>query len=161
MATVNLSCGEILSKLNEHLYPRIEKQTFMALGLAIINHTDGVLQWANSGQPHPIVKQGEQVSGFESDGELPLGMMPDVEYPNWELKLQTDDTIIFYTDGVIEAENEEEEIYGIERLEQIIARMYSAANSEEVIEIILRDISDFIGSAEQYDDITVVVVKKL
>jgi len=89
-----------------------------------------------------------------------LGMAPDVKYPDYELKLQPGDIVIFYTDGIIEAENESEEMYGTERLLNLATGMDSAASAEDVMEAILQDVADFVGTAEQYDDMTVVVVKR-
>ena len=88
-------------------------------------------------------------------------MTSDVEYSCQERELQSGDTVVFYTDGIIEAENKAGEMYDTERLEQIMKRMNSTMSSEKVIEAILQDVSDFAGSSEQYDDMTVVVVKKL
>ncbi len=155
------SCGDILSALNVDLYPRMEKQMFTALGLAILNQDAKTLQWANAAQPYPIVKRQEEIFEFKSDGELPLGMTRNVTYSDWELELQSGDIVIFYTDGIIEAENEAEEMYESERLEQAVTQVDSTMNAEEIIEAILGDVADFVGSAEQYDDITVVVVKRL
>jgi len=155
------SCGKILSALNASLHPRMEKQMFTALGLAILNQDAKTLQWANAAQPYPIIKHGEQVFEFERDGGLPLSIMPNVSYPDWELELQAGDVVIFYTDGIIEAQNESEEMYGTERLKQVVAHIDSTMNAEEMIKTILQDVADFVGTAEQYDDMTVVVVKKL
>jgi sigma-B regulation protein RsbU (phosphoserine phosphatase) len=155
------SCGKVLSVLNEGLCPRTERQMFTALGLAILDESGTTLKWANAGQPYPTVKRGEQVFEFRSDSELPLGMMPNVSYPDWELELQSGDVILFYTDGIIEAENEAEEMYGAERLEKSVTSMDSTMGAEKIIEAILQDVTHFVGSAEQYDDMTVVVVKKL
>jgi sigma-B regulation protein RsbU (phosphoserine phosphatase) len=160
-AEIETSCGKILSRLNAGLYPRIERQMFTALGLAILNRNDGKLYWANAAQPHPLVKSGEQVFEFECDGEMPLGMMPDISYSDWELELQVGDTVILYTDGIIEAENDAEEMYGTERLMKLVTGIDSSASSEDVIQAILRDVSDFVGTAQQYDDMTLVIVKKL
>jgi len=88
-------------------------------------------------------------------------MMSDVTYPDGELALQTGDIVIFYTDGIIEAENEAEEMYSTERFQQFLAGMDSSMGAERVIEAILQDVSRFVGAAEQYDDMTIVVVKKL
>ena len=161
VSTIEVSCDKILSRLNSDLHPRIEKQMFTSLGLAILNQGNNTLQWANAGQPYPLVKRGEQVFEFKSDGGLPLGMAPDVAYSDWELELQTGDMVIFYTDGVIEAENEAEEMYGAERLERVLINVDTAMSARETIETILQGISDLAGSAEQYDDMTVVVVRKV
>jgi sigma-B regulation protein RsbU (phosphoserine phosphatase) len=87
-------------------------------------------------------------------------MMPNVTYSDWELELQSGDIVIFYTDGLIEAENEAEEMYGGERLEHAVMHIDSKMGAEEIIGVISHDVADFAGTAEQYDDMTVVVVKK-
>ncbi len=155
------SCGEILSTLNADLCPLMEKQMFAALELAIIDRETSILRWSNAAQPYPMIRQGEQVSELKGSGGLPLGMMQNMTYPDWELPLCAGDIVIFYSDGIIEGENEAEEMYGAERLEQVIARMNPAINAVEIIETISRDFADFVGDTEQYDDVTIVVVKKL
>jgi serine phosphatase RsbU (regulator of sigma subunit)/streptogramin lyase len=154
------SCGGILSVMNAGLYPRTEKQMFTAFSFAILNQDSGMIQWSNAAQPLPMVKRGGGVSEAEGDGQLPLGMAPDVGYLDYELELQSGDTVIFYTDGIIEAENAAEEMYGTERLLDLVAGVDPAASVEDVIEVILQDVSDFVGSAEQYDDMTIVVIRK-
>jgi serine phosphatase RsbU (regulator of sigma subunit) len=99
-----------------------------------------------------MIKRSDGVSEADGGGELPLGMAPDVTYPDYELKLQTDDIVIFYTDGIIEAGNGTEEMYGTERLEKALSGIESAMSSSEIIDAILKDITDFTGSAEQYDE---------
>jgi ligand-binding sensor domain-containing protein/serine phosphatase RsbU (regulator of sigma subunit) len=156
-----MSCGSILSELNAGLCPRMERQTFAAFSFAIVSQNSERIQWSNGAQPRPLIKRGDSVSEVQGEGELPLGIMPDVAYPDHELGLQTGDIVVLYTDGVIEAENEAEEMYGAERLEECVTGINSAMGAEEIIEAILQDVSDFAGSAQQYDDMTIVVVKKL
>jgi len=155
-----VSCGRILSALNAGLHPRMEKQMFTAFSFAILDEDAGMIQWSNAAQPLPLIRRSDGASEAEEDGELPLGMAPDVEYPDYELRLRAGDLAIFYTDGVIEAENETEEMYGTERLVSLVAGMNSSASAEGVIDAILQDVARFVGDAEQYDDMTVVVVKK-
>ena len=155
------SCSRILSALNADLYPHLEKHMFVALQLVSIDGNEGRLQWATAAQPYPLVKQGDQILDSGGDGGLPLGIMPDVTYSDHELELQPGNTVIFYTDGIIEAQNEAEEMYGTERLEQVVMNMSSTVNAEEIIETVLQDVAGFVGDTEQYDDMTIVVVKKV
>ncbi|MBM3242052.1 hypothetical protein FJZ31_37750 [Candidatus Poribacteria bacterium] len=161
VAKTEASCGKILSALNADLCPRLEKGMFTALGLAIFDQNGKTLQWASAAQPHPLVKRDEEVFEFKSDGAFPLGMMRNVAYPDFEQELQEGDIVIFYTDGIIEAENEAEEMYGAERLEKVVTHIVPTMTAEGIIETILQDVADFVGAAEQYDDMTVVVVKKV
>ncbi len=159
--TIEASCGRILSRLNAHLYPLMEKQMFTAFSLAILDQDAGVIQWSSAGQPLPMIKRSDRASEADGGGELPLGMAPDVTYPDHEFKLQTGDIVIFYTDGIIEAENEAEEMYGTERLLDLASGIDSSASAEDVIESILHDVTRFVGAAQQYDDMTIVVVKRI
>jgi len=161
VAKMQVSCGKILSAVNADLCPRMEKGMFTALGLAIIDQDAKVIQWANAAQPYPLVKRGEQVFELKSETELPLGMMRNIAYPDSQLELQVGDITIFYTDGLIEAENKIEEMYGTERLEQVVRNMNPAIKAQEIIETILQDVTNFVGDAKQYDDMTVVVLKKI
>jgi sigma-B regulation protein RsbU (phosphoserine phosphatase) len=87
-------------------------------------------------------------------------MMQNVEYSDWELELQAGDVVIFYTDGIIEAANEAGEMYETERLEQVVTHIDSTMNAEKIIDAILQDVAGFVGTAEQYDDMAAVVVRK-
>jgi serine phosphatase RsbU (regulator of sigma subunit) len=139
----------------------MEKQMFTALSFAIIDQDTDVIQWSNAAQPLPLIKRSDGASEVDEDGQLPLGMAPDVKYPDHELKLQPGNIIIFYTDGIIEAENGAEEMYGTERLINLVADIDSVASAEDVIQVILQDVFSFIGSVQQYDDMTVVAVRKV
>jgi len=156
---IHTSCSEILTALNDSLCPRMMKMMFTALGLAIIE--DDTLSIANAAQPYPIIKRQREAFEFRTDTDLPLGMARNIKYPEQQLIIQSGDTIIFYTDGIIEAENESGEIYGIELLLQFISIMDAGMSSEETIKAIMDDVTAFSGGAEQYDDMTIVVVKRL
>ena len=158
---IEASCGDILSALNADLYPRMEKGMFTALGLAILDRDARTLQWANAAQPYPLIKRDNQLFDIKGSSELPLGMMANVTYPDWELELQAGDIVIFYTDGIIEAENEAAEMYGTERLEEVVMHANPTMGAAEIISAILQAVGHFAGSAEQYDDMTIAVVKRL
>jgi len=161
VAKIGTSCGGILSALNADLYPRIEKQMFTALGLAVLERDGKTLYWANAAQPYPLVRRGDQVFEIKNSSELPLGMMQNITYRDWELDLKPGDVVIFYTDGIIEAGNETGEMYGIERMEHSVERIDPERSAEEIIQHILHDVTHFVATAEQYDDMTIVVVKRL
>jgi len=155
-----VSCGSILSSLNADLYPLIEKQAFVAVGLAVLEK-DRTIYWANAAQPYPMVKRGDRVFEIKNSSGLPLGMMQNVSYNDWEMDLNSGDVVVFYTDGIIEAENKDGKMYEVERMQKAVSNINSTNSAAEIIESILNDVANFVGAAEQYDDITIVVVKKL
>ena len=158
---VEVSCGRILSSLNAALYPRIEKRMFTALSLAILNQDDGGMNWSSAAQPAPLLKRNGEVSELEGDGGLPLGMTPELTYSEHYFKLKSGDIMLLYTDGIIEAENASGEIYGLERLKGFLSKIDPTMIADEIIQAILGDVTGFTDGAEQYDDMTMVAVRKL
>jgi serine phosphatase RsbU (regulator of sigma subunit) len=134
---------------------------FTALGLAILDQDARILQWADAAQPNPIVARDGQILEFKGNSGLPLGVMKETSYADHELKLKVGDIVVLYTNGIIKAENEKEEIYGTRRLEQVVMNMDSTVSSEEIIKAISRDVADFAGDARQRDDMAVVVLRKI
>ena len=80
-------------------------------------------------------------------------------YESSNIALSDGDTLIFHTDGLIEALNAEEEMYGTERFKESVSQMPDNFSAEETIQHIVDDIHKFVGDAEQYDDLTIVVIK--
>ena len=155
---IQYSADIILTHLNTSLIPRLYGRTFIALNLAIIDPESKQMLYANAGQPYPILKRGDTLIEIEAS-ELPLGGMKRIEYSQEQLELAPGDIYIFYTDGVIEALNSEEEMYGTERLKSVLAEAPQYLSAEELIVCIFKDIQDFVQAAEQYDDITIVIVR--
>ena len=116
------------------------------------------VDYANGGQPYPLIKRGDVIIELENS-DLPLGSMKNVQYESVTFDLQYGDFLIFHTDGLIEALNEQQEMYGSERLNEVTANIPVSSSSEEVIQHIVNDVQDFVKEAEQYDDLTIVVLK--
>lgn len=150
--------NEVLSILNESLHQRLEHRTFVALCLACINPKEKKAFFSNAGMPYPVVKRGNRIIEMGKGG-LPLGMLAGVEYETDSIQLQLGDFLVFYTDGIVEAENEADEMYSDERLHSIIQRTDNNMSARELLNAILFDVQTFSGETEQYDDITLVVLK--
>ena len=86
-----------------------------------------------------------------------MGILEEAEYVETRLNLQSGDKVIFYTDGIVEALNEREEIFGFDRLIDVVERAGSAS-SDELLKKVLQEVRTFAGQALQHDDITIIVV---
>ena len=150
----------ILTALNAGLAPRMYGPSFIALNLAILNESEERIDYANGGQPYPILKRGTEIIEIE-DSDLPLGSMKSIQYESIAFDLAEGDVLIFHSDGLIEALNAEEEMYGAERLKAVASRIPDAYTAEEVIQHIVEDVNRFVAEAEQYDDLTLVVIKRI
>ena len=148
----------ILTDLNSGLGPRMYGPSFIALNLAVLDEDKKRLDYANGGQPYPILKRGADMIEIESS-DLPLGSMKKVQYESVAVDLNEGDILIFHTDGLIEALNTDEEMYGTERLKESISRIPDSFTAAEVIQGIVEDVRSFVGEAEQYDDLTIVTIK--
>ena len=91
--------------------------SFIALNLAILDETTKQIDYANGGQPYPVLKRGNDIIEIENS-DLPLGSMRTVEYESATFDLSEGDVLIFHTDGLIEALNQAEEMYGTDRLKE-------------------------------------------
>lgn len=89
---------------------------------------------------------------------MPLGLMDKADYQDLSLDMAEGDLVVFYSDGVIEAENEAGEMYQAERLLRLLQGASSALSAEEMVELIMDDVTAFSGGEEASDDITIVVV---
>ena len=150
----------ILTELNAGLAPRMYGPSFIALNLAILHESEKRIDYANGGQPYPILKRGTEIIEIENS-DLPLGGMKSVEYESIAFDLVEGDMLIFHSDGLIEALNSDEEMYGAERLIEVASQIPNECTAEEVIQHIVDDVNKFVEEAEQYDDLTVVVVKRI
>ena len=150
----------ILTALNAGLAPRMYGPSFVALNLAILNESEKRIDYANGGQPYPILKRGTEIIEIE-ESDLPLGSMKSVEYESVAFDLAEGDMLIFHSDGLIEALNANQEMYGTERLKALVSQIPSECTAAEVIQHIVEDVNRFVEEAEQYDDLTLVVIKRI
>ncbi len=158
VARIKSEANVILQELNDGLAPRIYGRNFIALNLAILNETEKTVNYANGGQPYPILKRGTNITEIDC-GDLPLGSMKNVDYDAVTFDLEEGDFLIFHSDGLIEALNPYQEMYGVERLLELTSHIPNECSAEEVLQRIVDDVRDFVQDAEQYDDLTLVVVK--
>jgi len=152
------SPSKILGELNTALCPRLIQPMFTTMSLSIFETTRNRLCFSNAGLPYPIVKRGKKVWELEVNG-LPLGVMNDAEYTELSLDLEAGDFVVFYSDGIIEATNEMEEMYQTERLIKVLQEIDLSLSANEMVDRILQDVTMFVGEVEQSDDITLVVVR--
>jgi sigma-B regulation protein RsbU (phosphoserine phosphatase) len=80
------------------------------------------------------------------------------EYEETKLQLESGDLLVFYTDGVVEAMNKKEEMYGFERFLEVV-KENRGLETEKFLQQLIDDINSFVGKAEQHDDLTIVVIK--
>ncbi len=153
-----------LNTINHVLFQNIQRMGVdRSLTLAMVNYQSGRLR---------LIGQHEEVLIVRCDGSIermdtielgfPLGLVDDIS--QWideaTVTLSRGDGLVLYTDGITEAQNAANSLYGLDRLCAIISATWREASAEMVKEAILKDIRIFIGGAQVYDDITLVVLKQ-
>jgi len=147
----------MLTLLNDALQERKLDSQYVTMLFALWNDENRTLQVANSGAVQPVFCRAGQSVPVKAEG-FPLGMFPEVTYEEFSVATQPGDVLVFVSDGIGDAENEQEEMYGQERLAQLLcaSRDLPAA---EIADAILADVSRFQGSHDRFDDETIIVLR--
>jgi sigma-B regulation protein RsbU (phosphoserine phosphatase) len=154
-----LSPAEMLKQLNDSLQERKLDSQYVTMLFAVWNDEKQTLQIANAGSVQPLFCRAGQVETLEAEG-FPLGMFKDVSYEEFTLSTRPGDAIVFFSDGIVDAINEHQEMFGDERLTGLVTRELNNT-AEGMVEAIYRELSAFQGGVERFDDETVVVLKVL
>jgi sigma-B regulation protein RsbU (phosphoserine phosphatase) len=153
------SLYELVKSVNQYLAENTPSNRFVTLFVAELDPQTGILQYINAGHNPPLVgRSGGQVEQLKSGG-FPLGIMPMADFEVGEINLEAGESLVIYSDGVSEANNLQEEEFGMERLIQVVSRNLksSASGMRDKIESAL---SAFTKTAAPNDDITLVIVKR-
>ena len=146
--------GEVLRETNNLLHEDNEASMFVTLLYAVYDPETGEITYANGGHNPPIVVHADGSSTlFPLTGGIALGMVPDIEFRQGTLTLSPGDTAIFYTDGVTEAMNSDNEEFGLHRLRDLFVGS-PPKSPQEANQAIFEAVHAFAGDAEQSDDVT-------
>jgi sigma-B regulation protein RsbU (phosphoserine phosphatase) len=153
--------GELLRHVNRVLAERYTANSgaFVTAFYAIYDPATRTISHSSAGHPPPRLKRCADGSLALLDGKhgLPLGIMPDEDYPEGRVQLVPGDQIVFYTDGVTEAENAAGEPFGLRRLDEVLENC--AVGAGDLLKEVLRGLEAFTGGGVQTDDRTVLVAK--
>ena len=148
------SPSEIMSRTNEILCEGNDAEMFVTVWLGIVDLETGKVQCANAGHEYPVIKHPEgEFELLKDKHSLPLAAMPMLRAREYEIQLEPGDRLFVYTDGVPEAINDQTQEYGTERMLDILNKEKDRP-MEELLPAVREDISDFVGKADQFDDIT-------
>lgn len=156
-----LSSRDLVEKVNRELSNRNSDQYFLTLFVGILDVNSGVIDYCNAAHNYPYILRGDgSLQTLSTSHGLPLGIYKDKKYESSTIELNVNDTMILYTDGVINSIDAKNRYYGTERLEKNLLNM-SDLSSEEVVGKLLNSIMIFKGDSVQSDDISLLVLKYL
>ena len=145
----------IFKRVNKMLCDGNKEDIFVTSWLGILNLETGKLEFANAGHNPPLVysKKNNKYEFLRTEPNMVIACMDGANYVSHETYLEPGDRIFLYTDGVTESTNLEKGLYGENRLKEFLNNHLNL-DIKENIEGLLKDISEFVGEAEQFDDIT-------
>ena len=149
--------AQMLTLLNDALQERKLESQYVTMLFAVWNDENQTLQVANSGAVQPVFCRAGQSITVKAEG-FPLGMFPDVTYEELSVSTQPGDAIVFVSDGILDAENEKEEMYGQDRLAGLLCASRDLP-ALEIADAILADVARFQGSKDRFDDETIIVLR--
>jgi sigma-B regulation protein RsbU (phosphoserine phosphatase) len=157
LAAQKPTAANMLAALNDQLQERKLDAQYVTMLFAIWNDNDRTLQVANAGGCQPLYIRAKGVEPIQATG-IPLGMFPDVEYEEFTLSTQPGDMLVFYSDGMIDAENDRDEMFDMDRLTAVLEK-HRHCSASTMVTNILKEVSDFQGNVEHFDDETVIALR--
>jgi PAS domain S-box-containing protein len=149
--------GEILEQVNNILYPDIPPNMFVTCLAALLEIRTGRLHFANAGHDLPYLRHADGVSELRATG-MPLGLMPNMSYEQKEITLKPGESVLFYSDGLVEAHDPQREMFGFPRMQRFVGAHPGGA---ALIDFLLAELERFTGEDwEQEDDIALLTLQR-
>ncbi|MBQ0027138.1 MAG: SpoIIE family protein phosphatase [Lachnospiraceae bacterium] len=159
-ATLSLDPTEILEQVNNSLCTNNEVDMFVTVWLGILEISTGKLRTSNGGHENPaIMRAGEKFELYREKHSFILGGMEGISYKPVEYKLEPGDVLFVYTDGVPEATNSQNELFGADRMLNALNNSKNVNNLQEFIGEVRTSVDEFVGEAPQFDDLTMLALK--
>jgi phosphoserine phosphatase RsbU/P len=118
----------------------------------------GILEYLYGGHPSPLLIRDGKVSDLYTEGTLPVGLADEVMFEATRIQLEPNDVLVLFSDGIVEAANTQNELFGFERLNEVTAQC-AQASIETVMKTILDAVEEFSRGAAQADDLTLLIVR--
>jgi serine phosphatase RsbU (regulator of sigma subunit) len=159
LALTGKSPAEIATRLNYELTENNDEGMFITMFICRLDLETLQLEYCNAGHNPPIIGDAvNQFSFLDVIPNAPIGLWPGLEYEGEEIRLQANQRLLLYTDGLNEAENRQQEQYGEDRIIQLLTS-HSSSNCHDIIEDLKTDTDQFRDGAEQNDDLTMLAIK--
>jgi serine phosphatase RsbU (regulator of sigma subunit)/predicted ester cyclase len=154
------SPGEVLAQVNETLVARIPSNMFVTCFYAVLDPESAGLRYANAGHDLPYLRGRSSNHAEELSARgMPLGLMPEMSYEEKEIVLDAGDSVLFYSDGLVEAHDpQRHQMFGFPRLRALVA---GHAEKRSFVTLLIAELYSFTGEEwEQEDDITLLTLRR-
>ena len=150
--------ARIVEGLNAEASRGNESTMFVTFFLGILDLPTGHLRYCNAGHDHPVLLS-EHAELLSAKSNLPIGVFPDTRYEAQECQVAPGTTIFLYTDGLTEAKDLQRKTFSRERMLKVLDGLVGKADSRSLLERVAAAVQQFIGKAEQSDDLTMLAIR--
>ena len=151
------SPGDVLSRVNDALVTDIPPNMFVTCFYGVLDPNSATMSYANAGHDLPYRRHGGDAEELRARG-MPLGLMPGMGYEEYETVLEASESVLFYSDGLVEAHDPKGEMFGFPRLRALVAEH---AEERSLEDFLLEELYSFVGEGwEQEDDITLLTLER-
>ncbi len=155
--TLGTDPARVFNHVNRFLCEHSEVGRYATLFFGILDQ-DGHLEFINAGHPSPfLIRRGIAEEAF-TEGSYPVGLVPEAEYTAVCLKLEPGDTLVLFSDGVTEAMDPDDELFGVPRLKQVLTGL-TECPLEQLQKCVLEAVENFARGARQADDLTLLIIR--
>jgi phosphoserine phosphatase RsbU/P len=154
-----VSTSKLVSQLNQHLHIHSAPEKFSTFYFGVYDDETSVLTYTNAGHLPPILVRGGEATRLEVNG-IVVGAFPFAQYGEDRVQLESGDMLVCFTDGVTEPENEYGEMFGEERLVDVLLKN-SERETAGIIDAVIRAVHEWTGSPELQDDMTLLVARRV
>jgi serine phosphatase RsbU (regulator of sigma subunit) len=155
--TLGTDPARVFNHVNRFLCDHAEVGRYATMFFGILDDA-GRLEFINAGHPSPILIRKDTVEEAFTEGSFPVGLVPEAAFTTTMLQLQPNDTMVLFSDGVTEAMDPEEELYGVPRLRGVLQGKPDM-QLDEIQKAILESVENFARGARQADDLTLLLVR--
>ncbi len=155
--TIGTEPVRVISHMNRFLCEHAEVGRYATMFFGILD-AHGKFVYINAGHPSPLLLRAGEVTELTSEGSFPVGLIPEADYEAKTVTLEGDDTLILFSDGVTEAVNPAEEMFGSTRLREALSGSRDVS-LEQLQKTVLGSLENFASGANQADDITLLIVR--
>jgi sigma-B regulation protein RsbU (phosphoserine phosphatase) len=155
--TLGTDPSRVLNHVNRFLCDHSEVGRYATMFFGVLDE-EGNLDFINAGHPSPfLIRQGVAQEPF-SEGSYPVGLVPEAEYTALKIKLEPGDTLVLFSDGVTEAMDPDEQMFGVPRLREVLTGR-TECPLDQLEKCILEAVENFARGASQADDLTLLIVR--
>ncbi len=150
----------IVSVMNQMIADMNKTNMFVTLFVGVLDLPTGMLHYSNAGHDAPLLV-GAGVGELPCDSNIPVGVMPDWDYTLQEAQIYTNTTIFLFTDGLTEATSADFKLFDMERVNDVAVKALAQQQQEpqQLISLMTEAIHQFVGDAEQSDDLTMMAIQ--